>query len=119
MTEIHQWSRPFAVVNPLSAAGRTERKWPRIRSGIESHIGRIDYKITSRPNEAADIVREALADGYDYIISVGGDGFNNDQSTTSAWCRMPVEQGLNEHLIRSAVEPKMRIQSLFGLASLR
>ena len=72
-------TKPFAVVNPLSAAGRTGRKWPRIHAAIERELGKTDYKLTTRANQAAELVREALEAGYDYIISVGGDGFNSIQ----------------------------------------
>jgi diacylglycerol kinase (ATP) len=78
MTNKKGWSKPFAVVNPLSANGRTGRKWPRIHKAIEQEIGTTDFRMTTRANEGMELVREALAAGYDYIISAGGDGFNNE-----------------------------------------
>lgn len=78
MAKSKDWEKPFAVVNPLSANGRTGRKWPRIHKAIEQAIGTTDFKLTTRPNESTELVREALAAGYDYIIAIGGDGFNNE-----------------------------------------
>jgi len=70
--------KTFVVVNPYSANGRTGKNWPRIADAVRDAIGPFDFALTTRPMEAADVTREALADGYEMIVSAGGDGTNNE-----------------------------------------
>ena len=70
--------KTFAVVNPHSANGRTGRKWPQLADMLRHEIGPLDFALTSRPMEAPDMTREALRKGYEMIVSVGGDGNNNE-----------------------------------------
>jgi YegS/Rv2252/BmrU family lipid kinase len=70
--------KTFAVVNPHSANGRTGKKWPQLADLIRHEIGTFDFALTSRPMEAPDITREALGKGYEMVVSVGGDGNNNE-----------------------------------------
>ena len=67
-----------AVVNPYSGNGRTERRWPEIAKTVQELIGEFTLLRTERPGHATELVREALKDGYDRIISVGGDGTHHE-----------------------------------------
>jgi len=62
------------VMNPYSGNGKTARQWPRIGVMIEDLIGEYTFLKTHHPGHATELVRQALRDGYDRIISVGGDG---------------------------------------------
>jgi len=70
--------KTFCVVNPHSANGRTGKNWPKLADAVRETIGAFDYALTSRPMEAPDITRKALAKGYEMIVAVGGDGNNNE-----------------------------------------
>ncbi len=70
--------KTFCVVNPHSANGRTGKNWPKIAEAVREAVGVFDYALTTRPLEAPDITREALANGYEMIVAVGGDGTNNE-----------------------------------------
>ena len=66
------------VVNPYSGNGKTARQWPRIGNMIEDLIGEYTFLKTHHPGHATDLVRQALREGYDRIISVGGDGTHHE-----------------------------------------
>lgn len=70
--------KTFVVVNPNSANRRTGKRWQQIAQAIKNAIGTFDFALTTRPMEAPDITRGALAKGYEMIVSVGGDGTNNE-----------------------------------------
>jgi len=70
--------RVVAIVNPRSANGRTAKAWPRIHALLRAQVGELDVRLTERPQHATELVREALVDGADEIIAVGGDGTGNE-----------------------------------------
>jgi YegS/Rv2252/BmrU family lipid kinase len=68
----------FLVVNPGSANGQTGRKWPEIRGYIRRTLADFGEAYTTGPMDAARITRQALRDGYECIVAVGGDGTLNE-----------------------------------------
>ena len=68
----------MAVVNPNSANATTEKEWPGIESAMNAWVGDFDVCLTTKPLDASDLTRKALKDGYNIIVSVGGDGTNNE-----------------------------------------
>jgi len=66
------------VVNPASANGTTGRRWPEVADALEEAGARYDYTFTEAPYHATEITARYLKDGYDLIISVGGDGTANE-----------------------------------------
>ncbi len=70
--------KTVTVVNPNSSNGQTGREWADIRDALARSIGDFEERFTEHPGDATRIVREALGTGCDRIISVGGDGTNNE-----------------------------------------
>ena len=70
--------KPFLVVNPQSAGGATARHFDTIAQAVRNAVGDCEHKFTQRPLHAAEITREALCEGHDLIIAVGGDGTINE-----------------------------------------
>lgn len=66
------------IVNPYSGNGRTARRWPGIAGLIEDQVGDFAFLQTRHPGHATELVRQALREGYDRIISVGGDGTHHE-----------------------------------------
>ncbi len=64
----------FVVVNPRSAGGRTAREWPAIERALRSVYPAMTAAFTRARGEAISLVREALREGHDEIVAVGGDG---------------------------------------------
>ena len=70
--------KAFAVVNPNSANGSTADDWDDIHAALREALGEIDFEFTKAVGDAAPIARNALKNGYDFIVCVGGDGTNNE-----------------------------------------
>lgn len=65
------------VVNPRGANGRTGKEWKKLLPYLRSRLGvdcNICETLTSGPSHAIDITREAIKEGADAVIAVGGDG---------------------------------------------
>jgi len=66
------------IVNPAAGAGKTARKWPHI-SELFKNIGlRFEHVLTEAPGHAVELARDAVNEGYEQVISVGGDGTINE-----------------------------------------
>ena len=70
--------RSFVIVNPASAAGATGRRWDRIAKLLRSSLGDFAHAATQNPGEATALARAALREGYEMVVSVGGDGTLNE-----------------------------------------
>ena len=54
------------------------RSWPKLRPVFEQHLGPVDVRFTTAPNHATQLTREALSDGADLVVGMGGDGTLNE-----------------------------------------
>jgi len=70
--------RPYAVVNPRAGLGRTRRFWPSFYRELTRTLGVFPWDWSQRPLHASALVRTALSEHCDLIISVGGDGTLNE-----------------------------------------
>ena len=70
--------RPFLVVNPRSANGVTARHFDDIAQAARSAVGECAHAFTERVLHASELTREALRNGHELIIAVGGDGTINE-----------------------------------------
>ena len=70
--------RLYAVVNPIAALGRASRFWPQLQKQLQERIGPFPWDWSGSPMHATSLVRSALQQGYDLIVSVGGDGTHNE-----------------------------------------
>jgi YegS/Rv2252/BmrU family lipid kinase len=69
------------IVNPRSANGATLRKFDRVREQFVARlksIDDVDVKLTQHPRHATELARAAVKAGAKAVISVGGDGTNNE-----------------------------------------
>jgi diacylglycerol kinase family enzyme len=62
----------LVVVN--HAAARARAAWPTLRAGLASRGVRFDAHESVQPGETEEHTRRALAEGYDTVAVVGGDG---------------------------------------------
>ncbi|EPX64483.1 hypothetical protein D187_004572 [Cystobacter fuscus DSM 2262] len=70
--------KTFLVVNPRSAGGETGRRWAEISGQVTRVIGDFGFGFTEGVMDAVRLTRDALADGYECITAVGGDGTVNE-----------------------------------------
>lgn len=77
MTETNnKW---LVVVNPKASVGKSGKDWPMIKQLLINEGFVFDDILTEYPRHAIEIVRNAIVEkGYRKIISVGGDGTNNE-----------------------------------------
>ena len=66
------------IRNPNAAGGKSMRLWPSIREKLLSEGLDFEDVCTSKPMEAIDLTREAIAKGYRKIAAMGGDGTVNE-----------------------------------------
>jgi diacylglycerol kinase (ATP) len=66
------------IVNPVAAGGKTGKVWPQIEKKLHSLDLRFDYRFTEAPNHATALAREAVEQGYETVVAVGGDGTVNE-----------------------------------------
>lgn len=69
----------LVIVNPKASVGECEKDWPRIKQVLINEGVDFDFLITERQGHAIELVRDnIIKKGYRRIISVGGDGTNNE-----------------------------------------
>jgi diacylglycerol kinase (ATP) len=66
------------IVNPESNRGRTRKRWGEIRDGLKGFIREFKFEFTEKPLHATEITRQAIKDGTELVIGVGGDGTMNE-----------------------------------------
>jgi YegS/Rv2252/BmrU family lipid kinase len=66
--------KPFLVVNPKSAAGRTGRHFDRIARAVRAAVGDFECAFTKARGDGSRLAREALRSGGKLVVAVGGDG---------------------------------------------
>ncbi|PUZ53060.1 hypothetical protein GQ55_5G022700 [Panicum hallii var. hallii] len=81
------------VVNPSGANGRTGKQWKQLLPHLRARLAdqcNICECITSGPSHAIDVTREAIKDGVDAVIAVGGDGTLHEVVNGFFWKGSPV-----------------------------
>jgi diacylglycerol kinase (ATP) len=71
--------RAFIVVNPKAQNGRAGKEWPELERIIkEEYHGEFHAEFTSAPLHATSLAKQALREGYDLVVALGGDGLINE-----------------------------------------
>ncbi len=66
--------KTMIVVNPASGGGKGADRWRKIKPIMDKRHFKYDCIVTGRRDDATELTRKALHEGYDQIIAVGGDG---------------------------------------------
>jgi diacylglycerol kinase (ATP) len=66
------------ILNPQSSKGATGKRVAEIQQALHELGLNFNLSLTERPWHAAELARAAVADGYDAIVAVGGDGTVNE-----------------------------------------
>ncbi|HOU24782.1 MAG TPA: diacylglycerol kinase family lipid kinase [Anaerolineae bacterium] len=66
------------IVNPTCGRGNGERSIPAIEEALRRRGVDFDLVRTERPWHAAELARQAAHDGFDVVVSGGGDGTANE-----------------------------------------
>jgi YegS/Rv2252/BmrU family lipid kinase len=68
----------IAIINPVSAGGKTAKVWPEMSQHFKKEINNFTEKYTKGPGDAIRIAKEAVESNCDYLLAVGGDGTVNE-----------------------------------------
>ena len=72
-------SKWLVIVNPKASIGKCEKDWPEIKNLLIESGFDFDFVLTEHPGHAIELVKNRITEqGYKKIISVGGDGTNNE-----------------------------------------
>jgi diacylglycerol kinase (ATP) len=66
------------IVNPRAAGGSAGRSWPHIEALARDRLGSFQVFFTTGPGDATRLTREAVSQGVETIVCVGGDGTLNE-----------------------------------------
>jgi YegS/Rv2252/BmrU family lipid kinase len=70
--------KPFLIVNPMSASGRTGRHFDRIARAVRAAVGDFECAFTKARGDGSRLAREAVQSGGKLVVAVGGDGTANE-----------------------------------------
>ncbi|MSP91244.1 MAG: hypothetical protein EXR79_05515 [Myxococcales bacterium] len=87
--------RTLVLLNPVAGGRRAGRQWPQFDALFQQHLGPFTLHTTQAAGEASGVVRAALADGVERVISVGGDGTAHEvvNGFFDPATRQPVREG--------------------------
>lgn len=66
------------IVNPMAAGGVTRLKWLLIRHLLKRAGLTFDYDFTEGVGHGTELAKAAVANGYELVVAVGGDGTVNE-----------------------------------------
>lgn len=62
------------IANPISGNGCVRDLWPRLQPRLKAASSSLSVRWTTGPRSGTPLTKEALHEGYDRIVAVGGDG---------------------------------------------
>lgn len=68
----------LVIVNPKASIGKCGKDWPEIQQLLTNEGFDFDACLTEYPRHAIALAKEGVEKGYRKIVSVGGDGTNNE-----------------------------------------
>lgn len=70
-------TRVCFIVNPIAGRGQGLACWKQI-APLAARLGEYGVKFTQGPGQATELARQAVQEGYDRVVSLGGDGTLNE-----------------------------------------
>ena len=62
------------IVNPAARGGWVAKHWRDLKSQITGVLGSVEFRLTEAPGHAAEIAKHVALEGYETVVSFGGDG---------------------------------------------
>jgi diacylglycerol kinase (ATP) len=111
--------RTLVILNPAAGAGRTGRRRASLEPLIRRAVSGADIEPTTGAGHATDLARRAVADGYEFLVAVGGDGTIHEVVNGMLPSDVPlaiVPTGTGNDFVRSAGLPRTVATALAALA---
>ena len=70
--------RLLFIVNPISGRSSKGNILSAITDSIDMQKYDVTIRFTNHPGHATELASEAVAEGYDVVVAVGGDGTVNE-----------------------------------------
>ncbi|MGK0362214.1 MAG: diacylglycerol kinase (ATP) [Bradymonadia bacterium] len=70
--------RVVAVVNPAAAGGKVGRRWDNLQGALIERLGPVEFQLTRAPGDATRLAQEAVENGAEVVLSLGGDGTHGE-----------------------------------------
>lgn len=68
----------YIIVNPEAGNGKGRKNWPAIKDALQKAGITYEYAFTEYAKHATELATAAIGNGFKKIITVGGDGTNNE-----------------------------------------
>ena len=75
---------PFLIINPNAKDKRLGKKLDRILESAKNAFGDFQYGLTTKIGDGIPIAKKAISEGYNTLVSVGGDGTLNELINVAA-----------------------------------
>jgi diacylglycerol kinase (ATP) len=66
------------IANPKAGAGRVGRRWTHYNRSINACFGPAEVRFTQAQNDATQLVRQSVREGFERLVIIGGDGTLNE-----------------------------------------
>lgn len=66
------------IINPMSASGKTGQRWPSLAPKVSAKFPNSEFIFTQASGEAEQLTQQAIQNGSEQIVAVGGDGTMNE-----------------------------------------
>jgi YegS/Rv2252/BmrU family lipid kinase len=70
--------KTVVIANPRAGGGKVGRRWARLQTAITAALGPAEPRFTEGSGHATTLTRQALAEGFERVLVVGGDGTVNE-----------------------------------------
>jgi diacylglycerol kinase (ATP) len=70
--------KALSIINPAAGKGKALEVWRGLQPELQNILFDLDWQLTSCQGDATAIAKDAAAQGYELIISCGGDGTLNE-----------------------------------------
>jgi YegS/Rv2252/BmrU family lipid kinase len=77
-SHIESAMKTILIVNPTSARGKMQRRWPQIQAVLQAENFPFEVAFTESRGHATALARAAVDAGFELIVAAGGDGTLNE-----------------------------------------
>ena len=84
--------KTLVIINPISGTGNKNNVPALVEDALMSNESEVTIKLTERAGHATEMAQQAVSDGFDSVVAIGGDGTINEVARAVA--RTPVVLGI-------------------------